>query len=150
MSTIQCPVCGAAATGGHAVGDATVIVCPKCPAQSALSARKLMTTIRFTSLFVVFLVGCVSGTQRLGRIAPGMAPAQVDSIMGRRDAFQSVQHGESVYLLYRYINRFCNINTSADKCDFYVIFKDGLVVETGVRNIRTDKTDMHLIYLFSL
>jgi len=27
---MQCPICGATASGGHALGDSTVIICPQC------------------------------------------------------------------------------------------------------------------------
>ena len=27
---MPCPICGAAAGGGHALGDSTVIICPQC------------------------------------------------------------------------------------------------------------------------
>ncbi len=29
-SNVPCPVCGAAAGAGHAIGDSTVFVCPQC------------------------------------------------------------------------------------------------------------------------
>lgn len=27
---MNCPICGTASSGGHAIGDSTVIVCPTC------------------------------------------------------------------------------------------------------------------------
>lgn len=30
MATHTCPICTSQATGGHAVGDTTVVICPKC------------------------------------------------------------------------------------------------------------------------
>jgi Zn-finger nucleic acid-binding protein len=27
---LQCPICGATAAGGYALGDSTVVVCPQC------------------------------------------------------------------------------------------------------------------------
>ncbi len=30
MEQVQCPVCGAAAGGGHAIGDSIVFICPRC------------------------------------------------------------------------------------------------------------------------
>lgn len=30
MTQTTCPVCGVAAEGGHAVGDSTVFICPRC------------------------------------------------------------------------------------------------------------------------
>lgn len=30
MTALTCPICKSDATGGHRVGDATVIICPNC------------------------------------------------------------------------------------------------------------------------
>jgi len=98
---------------------------------------------------VVFLVGCASGVQKMRKVDPGMNTSEVDQIMGRRDSFKSVEHEGSTYTLYQYTNQYCNAHVSIyEKCDFFVIFKDGQVTETGVRNVRSQMPQMQFLYLF--
>ena len=85
----------------------------------------------------------------LRQIDPGMSLEQVDDVMGRRDGFSSAQLGGDNYLLYKYINRFCNAHASFDKCDFYVIFKGNKVIETGVKDVRSAASpNMQFLYIF--
>ncbi len=55
----------------------------------------------------------------------------------------------SIYTLNRYENRLCNPNLSFwDNCDFLVIFKNGKVAETGVKEGRNLSPNMELLSLF--
>lgn len=106
-------------------------------------------------IFVMLIImalssGCASGVQKMRDLEPGMTPSDVEKIMGKRDSFKSVEHQGSTYTLYQYTNQYCNFNQSMwDKCDFFIIFKDQKVVETGVRNVRSQMPNMHFLYLFN-
>ena len=105
------------------------------------------TPIALASL--LFLVGCASGVQQLRKVDPGMAPDQVEEVMGRRDGFSSAERDGHTYTLYQYINRFCNAHVSLyEKCDFFIIFKDGKVIETGAKDVRTTSPNMQFLYIF--
>ncbi len=107
--------------------------------------------LRYLMVIICFLLilGCASGTQLLGQIDPGMTPAQVEELMGKRDGFSSVEREGHKYMLYQYVNRYCNAHISLhDKCDFYVIFKDNEVIETGVKDVRSNSPNMQFLYIF--
>ena len=101
-------------------------------------------------LILIFsFIGCASGTQMLRKIDPGMSPQQVNEIMGRRDGFSTVEKDGHTYTLYQYTNRYCNAHVSLyEKCDFFVIFRDGRVIETGTRNVRSNYPNMQFLYIF--
>jgi hypothetical protein len=100
-------------------------------------------------IFFMSLVGCASGVQKMRNIDPGMIPQEVEAVMGSRDSFKSVEKDGSIYTLYQYTNQYCNANVSLwEKCDFFIIFKDGKVVETGVKNVRSYNPNMVFLYLF--
>jgi len=101
------------------------------------------------TILALAIMGCASGTQLLGKIDPGMSSAQVEEIMGNRDAFSSAERDGHKYTLYQYINRYCNANRSLwDKCDFFIIFKDDRVIETGVKDVRSANPNMQFMYIF--
>ena len=78
-----------------------------------------------------------------------MTNSQVDQVMGKRDSFSTIEKDGSVYTLYKYTNQFCNAHvTLNEKCDFFVIFKNNRVIETGVKNVRATSPNMQFIYLF--
>ena len=100
-------------------------------------------------IFALLFIGCASGTQVLRKIDPGMSSAQVEETMGKRDGFSSVERDGHNYTLYQYINRYCNANQSLwDKCDFFIIFKDDQVIETGVKDVRSANPNMQFLYIF--
>jgi hypothetical protein len=35
-----------------------------------------------------------------------------------------------------------------EKCDFFIIFKDSKVIETGAKDVRTAKPNMQFLYIF--
>jgi hypothetical protein len=100
---------------------------------------------------VIILSACASGVQKMRKINPGMSPEQVSEIMDERDGFSTVEKDGNTYTLYKYTNQFCNAHVSLnEKCDFFVIFKDNKVVETGVSNVRANAPNMQFLYLFNL
>lgn len=86
--------------------------------------------MQITTIFlavVILLTGCASGVQQLRKVDPGMTVDQVEDAMGRRDGF-------------------CNAHVSLyEKCDFFVIFKDGKVIETGAKDVRAVSPNMQLL-----
>lgn len=101
-------------------------------------------------LLAMLLTGCASGVQKMRKLDPGMSADQVDEIMGRRDSFRTTEYNGDSYTLYQYTNQFCNAHvTLNEKCDFFVILKNGKVVETGVRNVRSQMPNMQFLYLFN-
>jgi hypothetical protein len=101
------------------------------------------------AIAVVILSGCASGLQKLRKIDPGMSTTDVEAIMGRRDSFATAEHEGRQFMLHKYTNRLCNAPVSLyEKCDFYVIFRDSAVVETGVSGVRSNPPSMQLLYLF--
>ena len=98
---------------------------------------------------ILTIAGCASGVQKMRKIDPDMSFSDIDTIMGRRDSFRSVEHEGNNYTLYQYTNQFCNAHVSMyEKCDFFVIFKNGKVLETGVKNVRDKTPSMQYIHLF--
>jgi hypothetical protein len=98
---------------------------------------------------IAMLVGCASGLQKMRKLDPGMSISEVDQIMGRRDSFRTAEYEGTTYTLYQYTNQFCNAHVNLhEKCDFFVIFRSGKVIETGVRNVRSQMPNMQFLYLF--
>ncbi len=101
------------------------------------------------AIAVVILSSCASGVQKLRKIDPGMSIADVEAIMGRRDSFAMAEHEGRQFILHKYTNRLCNAHVSLyEKCDFYVVFRDSAVVETGVSGVRSNPPSMQFLYLF--
>ena len=100
-------------------------------------------------VLLFFLVGCASGTQKLKKIDPDMSSQQVEEIMGQQDGYMTAEKDGHEYLLYKYLNRYCDINVSLyDKCDYYVIFEDNRVIETKEQSIRSREPHMRFYHLF--
>jgi hypothetical protein len=111
------------------------------------SSRLLKECILIPLIFV--LVACASAFNDLKRVEPGITFAEVEAVMGHRDVSKSVRSEGSLYELYRYENRLCSPNLSFwDRCDFLVIFRNGKVAETGVKEGRSYSPDMAFLSLF--
>lgn len=109
----------------------------------------LKTVTLLSCLFI--LTACASGVQKMRKINPGMSPEQVSEIMEERDGFSTVEKDGSTYTLFKYTNQFCNAHVNLhEKCDFFVIFKDNKVIETGVSNVRANAPNMQFLYMFNL
>lgn len=101
-------------------------------------------------IIALLVQSCASGTQKLEKIDPGMSFSEVNEVMGRRDSFKTIQQGSDTFTLYQYTNNLCNGHVSMyDKCDFFVIFKNGGVIETGVADVRSNRPNMTFMYLFN-
>ncbi len=78
-----------------------------------------------------------------------MTFTEVESAMGYSDSVKTAWKDKSIYTLYRYDNRLCNPNLSAwDRCDFLVIFKNGKVVQSGVKEDASYSPHLTLLSLF--
>lgn len=106
--------------------------------------------IYFTLFTLLLLSSCASGVQKLRKIQPGMSVAQVDQIMGDRDGFRIAKKDGSTFILYSYINHYCNAHVSMlEKCDFFVIFQNDKVIETGAKDVRSNAPSMQYLYVFN-
>src|SRR5262245_5493505 len=111
--------------------------------------KRIIIYLFFVALIPTFLTSCASGIQKLRKIDPGMNMAEVEIIMGRRDSFASAEHKGQLFTLHKYTNRLCNGHVSLhEKCDFYIIFQESAVVETGVSSVRANPPTMQFLYLF--
>lgn len=105
-------------------------------------------------LLIMLLGGCASGFEKLRNVNSGMTPNEVDQIMGNSDDFSTIEKNGDTFTLYKYTNRFCNSHIDIkDKCDYFVVFKNDKVIETGLKNVGANKpsleyTNMKYIYLF--
>jgi len=98
---------------------------------------------------IILIGGCASGVQKMRKLNPGMSPSDIDQIMGKRDSFSTVEKNGDIYILYQYTNQFCNAHVSIyEKCDFFVIFRNNQLIETGVKNVRSNMPKMQFIHLF--
>jgi hypothetical protein len=98
---------------------------------------------------IFLLVACASTFNNLKRVEPGMTLGQVEAIVGYSHSSKMVQNDGSAYTLYRYENCLCNPNLSMwARCDFLVIFKNGKVVETGVKEGESYSPQMKSLSLF--
>ena len=77
-----------------------------------------------------------------------MMPSEVNAIMGVPGSAKTVRRDGSK-TLYRYANLLCNPNLSAyDRCDFFVVFKNGKVLKTGVKQGNSYSPNMEILSLF--
>ncbi len=83
---------------------------------------------------IIALVGCATGD--LSRLQKGMLEDRATSIMGKPDRVE--KRGE--YVVLRYEDRFIEYYPSYTntKADYYVIVKNGLVVDFGIGEIRSE------------
>jgi outer membrane protein assembly factor BamE (lipoprotein component of BamABCDE complex) len=92
---------------------------------------------------------CASTQSKLKRVDSGMSFKEVEHIMGRPGATQTVRKDGAVYALYRYDHRRCNPNLSYyERCDFFVIFKNGQVIDTVTKNGQSYSPHTEALYLF--
>jgi hypothetical protein len=87
----------------------------------------------------------------LRKVDPGMSYSEVQKVMGKRDSFSTAVNNGSTYALHKYTNRLCNGHVSIDeKCDFYIVYENDLVIETGVSDVRSVPSNMQFLYLFNV
>ncbi len=83
---------------------------------------------------IFLLVACASTFFNLKKVERGMTSGEVEAIMGSYHGAKTIEKEGFVYTLYRYEDHLCNPNLSFwDRCDFLVVFKNGKVIETGVK-----------------
>jgi hypothetical protein len=84
-------------------------------------------------LMISALVGCATG-DKISRLKEGMSEDRATKIMGKPDWVK--KRGE--YVVLRYEDRFIEFYPSYAKADYYVIVKNGLVVDLGIGEIRSE------------
>lgn len=101
-------------------------------------SKSLLLSILSVSAITLVLGGCATtNNDRRAQVQPGMTQESVDRIMGPRDSFSSNSKDGATFTVFQYLNRTCNANVSLTiRCDYFIVFRDGKVVETGVRNER--------------
>ena len=89
---------------------------------------------RVLVLFMISaLVGCATG-DKISKLQEGMLEDRVTSIMGKPDRVE--KRGE--YVVLRYKDRLIVARYPYDRADYYVIVKNGLVVDYGMGEIKLD------------
>lgn len=84
-------------------------------------------------LMISALVGCATG-DRVLRLKKGMSEYRATKIMGKPDWVE--KRGE--YVVLRYEDRRVEYYPSYAKADYYVVVKNGLVVDFGIGKIRSE------------
>jgi hypothetical protein len=85
-------------------------------------------------LMIAALVGCASAGDRISRLEKGMLEDRATSIMGKPDRVE--KRGE--YVVLRYKDRLIGGGYPYVRADYYVIVKNGLVVDYGIGEIRSE------------
>ena len=90
---------------------------------------------KVTVLFLIIaLVGCTTG-YKISKLQKGMLEDRATSIMGKPDRVE--KRGE--YAVLRYKDRLkIAVGSPPDRADYYVIVKNGLVVDYGMGEIRLE------------
>jgi hypothetical protein len=83
-------------------------------------------------LIIITLIGCATG-DRISKLRTGMLEDRATNIMGEPDRIE--KRGE--YVVFRYRDRLIG-GHSYQKADYYVIVKNGLVVDYGIGEIRLE------------
>jgi hypothetical protein len=84
-------------------------------------------------------VGCVTG-DKMTRLQPGMAKADVTKTLGNPDGYQSLGEYEAL----KYSNRLMS-GFSWDRGDYFVVLKNGVVVEYGVGTVREKSPNSNVL-----
>ncbi len=84
-------------------------------------------------LIIIALIGCATG-DRVLRLKKGMSEYRATKIMGKPDWVE--KRGE--YIVLRYEDRRVEYYPSYAKADYYVVVKNGIVVDYGMGEIRSE------------
>jgi len=82
-------------------------------------------------LSTVFLIACATIGERMSRVREGMSKAEVIDTLGNPDGFKR----EGDFEALKYSHRLAS-GWAMDRADYYVILKNGMVVEYGAGEIR--------------
>lgn len=100
-----------------------------------------MRNICLLVLLGLLLIGCASQlqlcgyTEKMGKLQQGMPKEDVLAILDNPDSLKTYENYEAI----QYTNRYVSCWDNAGQADYYVVFKDGLVVEYGVGAVRPPK-----------
>jgi hypothetical protein len=103
-----------------------------------------MRKLSLLLLLLVFLMGCATG-ELMSRVRPGMAKDEVTNMLGNPDGYQ--KRGE--YEALKFSNRLIS-GWSWDRADYYVILKEGKVVEYDPGEVRVKNVNSNVLFLVPL
>jgi len=86
--------------------------------------------VRMLALVLLLAAGCTVG-ERMTRLKPGMTQPDVVRVLGRPDGFKT----EQGCIVLKWTNKLIS-GWSWDRADYFVILKDGEVVEYGAGEVR--------------
>ncbi len=96
-------------------------------------------------VFFITITGCATG-EKATRLSPGMSQTDVAGILGNPDGFRA----EGDYTILKYTNRLIS-GWSWDRADYFVILKNGKVVEYGSGEVRERNVGgIHTIFIHHL
>lgn len=97
----------------------------------------------------ILLTTACSAIPQKATVDVGMTPTEVGDVMGSCNRAIRTEHEGKRYVLQQYADRYCNRNVARhNKCDFYIIYQDEKVVETGVTHVRGNPPEMQWMHLF--
>jgi hypothetical protein len=82
---------------------------------------------------ILALIGCATG-HRFSRLKEGISEDRATNIMGEPDWVEK----RGAYVIFRYEDRLLEYYPSYARVDFYVIARNGLVVDFGIGKIRSE------------
>jgi len=100
---------------------------------------------RFFAIVVIFLFASCTTGELMTVLRPGMTKNEVIGILGNPDGFQSRGEYESLKYSHRLVTAW-----AWDRADYFVIFKDGKVVEYGVGEVRVKDVNSNVLFLVPL
>ena len=93
---------------------------------------------------ILLVAGCATG-EKITRLDAGMSREQVISTLGKPDGFQTLGEYDAI----KYTNRLMS-GFSWDRGDYFVILKNGKVIEYGVGAVRERTPDSNVRILVPL
>jgi len=94
--------------------------------------------------FFFILTGCATG-ELMSRLRPGMPKQEVIQTLGSPDGYQA--RGE--YEALKYSQRLVT-GWAKDRADYFVILKDGKIVEYGTGEVRVKDSNSNILFLVPL
>jgi len=95
-------------------------------------------------LLLVFILGCATG-ELMSQLQPGMPKEEVTNILGNPDGYQNRGEYEALKYSHRLVTGW-----SWDRADYFVILKDGKVVEYGPGEIRVKDVNSNVLFIVPL
>lgn len=95
-------------------------------------------------VLVVILASCATG-ELMSNLRPGMNKEEVTRVLGSPDGFQSRGEYESLKYSHRLVTGW-----AWDRADYFVILRDGRVIEYGTGEVRIKDMNSNILFLVPL